>query len=97
MLDIDKALEDIRKEEKRLEKVDWSDPADRAAYLRLRRRKQRLLALPKDRKCPNCGQLKPGSRQWVVFNRERVTMPFSGSAVCRGCAMKYFRKELFSG
>jgi len=46
-----------------------------------RRRKIRNYDLPKDRRCPDCGQIKLKSRQWVIKD---------GIVTCLGCWRKIY-------
>lgn len=46
---------------------------------KLRRVEQRRAAIPADRKCQMCGEIREKSRQWVVINE---------IAVCKSCYCK---------
>lgn len=75
-----RALADQRLREEWLTKCDWDMPDDVLAYragLRHAARRLRLDRSVKDRRCPNCGLLKPLSSQWVVSS--------NGLATCRSC------------
>lgn len=81
-------------------KCRWTDPAERAEYLRERARLVRLkwldLLVP-ERKCPCCDRTKASSRSWVIFPLAALTVPEprviatsreGECCVCRSCATK---------
>ena len=72
------AAEEVRRRaEERV--CDWDDPVDRADYaraVRLAKRVARLDRLVPDRRCPNCKEVVPDPRAWVVSRR---------GALCRSC------------
>lgn len=62
-------------------KCDWGDAEDRNFYRKdtARRRREKILDhLAENRKCPLCGELKIGSRQFVVNEDASVV-------ICRSC------------
>lgn len=70
-----------------------------------RRQREGLLdARVPTRECPVCAGFKERSRQWVVFDAILLAKETSDEAkrarckgaVCRGCAMKHFRIQLFT-
>lgn len=102
--------EEKKVERKKQNKADWTDPAEKRAYIADYKRKQREKWLPNPRVCPCCGETKPQNRQWVVFARtkligaqgpevSRVRSVYGSAAryaVCRTCAMYKFDGALWS-
>ena len=83
------------------------DKLERGNYLREWRRQRRESALPADRRCPACGEVKTKSRSWVVLlhvhraalrrlNSPEAKRALLGRAVCRQCAMGPLRPAMWS-
>lgn len=73
-------VEERKQAKRRTRKADWDAPGVKVEYVRDLKRKRRADALPKDRVCPQCDELKTRSRQWCVFDGKREPM-------CRACAI----------
>lgn len=55
---------------------DFDESLSRVELRKQRRKRERERRLPKDRICPQCGDYKPGSKQWYA-----VELP----AICLAC------------
>lgn len=70
-------------------KANWSDPAEKAAYLREYKRNKRNEHVPEDRVCRGCKETVASTRRWVRLSAPII---FDGQqcwAVCRSCAMRH--------
>ena len=81
-------LERANREHQRLlnRRCDWDDPSDVAEYRKEERRDERreiLDRLVPSRFCPECDDIKPGLRQWVIAADQ-------SAAICRSCHQRRF-------
>lgn len=71
-----KLRQEFRAAKQRLEEREKREPKPESEKRKKRRYRQRRAAIPQDRTCPECNEVKINSRQWVV------TEAF---AVCLSC------------